>query len=244
MTCEEGGIQGDSMSAALELSAHNVIKANPRTALTSLADIYAAGEAAMGSRSVIQAVVSARRAAENIHAAVMEVAKEPAESRFNFTRGKSFDNVDLRIFDGIKVKLREKMPTRPPERAVQDFGEIKLGFTEQMARREAARCLSCGCTAFDRCDFKQLCIDNGVDPLKTGMAVKPLYTKDTSHPVIAVDLNKCIYCRRCTNSCEYGALDLAAAEFDEEGRPRGSRSASTPTACTAANASTTAPPGR
>ena len=47
--------------------------------------------------------------------------KEPAESRFNFTRGKTFDDVDLKNFDGINVKLREKMPERPPEISSSGF---------------------------------------------------------------------------------------------------------------------------
>ena len=111
------------------------------------------------------------------------------------------------------------MPERPPEICTQDFDEVKLGFTEKMAIREANRCLSCGCTAFDRCDLKSLSLDNGVDPNKTGMGTKPIYPKDHSHPVILVDLNKCIYCQRCMNSCEYDALDLSAESFDEKGRP-------------------------
>ena len=212
---------GGELEEQIELSPNNTIKANPRTSLTNIIGVYASGDAASGPRSVIQAVVGARRAAENIHAQVMGLAKEPAESRFNFHRGRTFDDVDLRNFDGINVKLREKMPERPPEIATQDFDEVRLGFTEKMARREAARCLSCGCTAFDRCDLKRLAIAHGVDPNKTGMGWKPVYAKDLSHPTIAVDLNKCIYCQRCKNSCEYDALDLSAAKFDDKGRPEG-----------------------
>ncbi|MEW6221515.1 MAG: FAD-dependent oxidoreductase, partial [Thermodesulfobacteriota bacterium] len=207
-------------STGLELTPQQIIKANPRTALTSLANVYAAGDAASGPRSVIQAVVSARRAAENIHAAISGRAKTPGDSRFNFSRGKSFDEVDQQIFAGTRVKLREKMPARPPERAVQDFGEVRLGFTEEMARREAARCLACGCTAYDRCDFRRLCIEHGVDPVKTGMATTPRYTRDVSHPLIAVDLDKCIFCQRCLRACAYGALELAAGGVDDAGRAR------------------------
>lgn len=213
----DSGLAADPLAGSLELTPQNNLKSNPRTSLTNLDRIYAAGDATSGPRSVIQAVVSGRRAAENIHAAVMATGKETGESRFNFTRGKTFDDVDLRNFTGIEVRLREKMPGRPPESAVQDFDEIKLGFTEQMARREAGRCLACGCTAFDRCDFKKLCIENGVDPNKTGMGAIPLYALDTSHPLINVDLNKCVYCRRCANSCEYGALGLTAS-VDGQGR--------------------------
>jgi formate dehydrogenase major subunit len=209
---------GGELEESLELTPKNNIKANPRSSLTNLPKVYAAGDAASGPRTVIQAVVSARRAAENIHAEVMGLAKEQTESRFNFHRGRTFDDVDLRNFEGTKVKLREKMPERPPETCIQDFDEVRLGFNEQMAKNEADRCLSCGCNAFDRCDLKRLAIESGVDPNKTGMGVKPLYAKDFSHPVITVDLNKCIYCQRCQNSCEYKALDLSAASFDQKGR--------------------------
>ena len=220
MSCD-GVITGGELEATLELSPANNIKANPRTALTNHPGVYAAGDVTSGTRSVIQTVVAARRAAENMHAQVMGGVKDGGESRFNFSRGRTFDDVDLRNFEGIKVQLRDKMPTRPPEIAVQDFDEVKTGFSEKMARREAQRCLSCGCTAFDRCDLKRLSLDYGIDPNKTGMGTKPLYTKDTSHPVIIVDLNKCIYCQRCLNSCKYDALELSAESYDEQGRPLG-----------------------
>lgn len=211
--------EGGELEQQLELSPKNTIKANPRTSSTNIEGVFAGGDGVNGHRSVIQAVVSARRAADNIHAYVSGQPKDPAESRFNFTRGKSFDNVSLKIFEGFSVKLREKMPERPPEICVQDFDEARLGFTERMARREADRCLSCGCTAFDRCDLKFLAIEHGVDPLKTGMPDGPLYAIDGSHPAILVDLNKCIFCQRCRQICPYDAIDLSCEEFDGEGRP-------------------------
>jgi len=209
-----------ALEEQLELTPKNNIKANPRTSLTNIPGIYAAGDSTSGPRSVIQAVVSARRAAENIHVQLDKNAVKVTESRFNFTRGRSFDDVDLRNFEGIKVKLREKMPERPPERAIQDFDEVKLGFTEKMARREAERCLSCGCNAYGRCDFKSHCIENGVDPNKTGMPKAPLYSRDYSHPAIAVDMNKCVFCQRCKNACEYNGLEITAGSFAGNGRPR------------------------
>ncbi len=216
-----GALAGGELEEQLELTPKNNIKSNPRNFLTNLAGVYAAGDATNGPRSVIQSVVAARRAADNIHLQLLGLGKEAPESRFNFTRGKSFDNVSLSNFEGVRVKLREKMPERPPERAVQDFNEVRLGFSEQMALNEAKRCLSCGCNAFDRCDLKDLAINHGVDPNRTGMGTKPLYPRRDDHPTIAVDLNKCIYCRKCANSCEYRALELNADSFDEKGRAVG-----------------------
>lgn len=220
MACADG-FHGEELEQQLELTPKNTIKANPRTSGTNIAGVFASGDAVSGPRSVIQAVVSGRRAAENIHAYVLQTDKETGESRFNFTRGKTFDDVDLKNFDGINVKLREKMPERSPEICIQDFDEIKLGFTEKMARREAARCLSCGCTAYDRCDLKRISIDHDINLNKTGMGEKPLYPKDNSHPAIIVDLNKCIFCQRCQNACKYAALEITASGFDNQGSPQG-----------------------
>ena len=210
----------DGIEEELKLSNKNCLQANVRTSLTSVDGVFAAGDAVSGPRTVIQTVVAARRAAKNIHAYVLDVPKSPADSRFNFTRGKSFDDVDLKTFEGVQVKLREKMPSRPPATSIQDYDEIKLGYTEKMAKREADRCLSCGCTAFDRCDYKEISINNGMDPNKSGMPKAPLYKKDDSHSSILVDINKCIYCRRCIEVCKYDAIDLTCDDFDEQSRPQ------------------------
>ncbi|MEN8142617.1 MAG: FAD-dependent oxidoreductase, partial [Thermodesulfobacteriota bacterium] len=145
MACNGGKITGGELEETLQLTPKNNIKANPRNFLTNHPGVYAAGDVTNGPRSVIQSVVAARRAANNIHAEIMGVEKEPADSRFNFHRGRTFDDVDLQNFEGINIKLREKMPERPPEICTQDFDEVKLGFTEKMAIREAKRCLECGC---------------------------------------------------------------------------------------------------
>jgi len=212
---------GGELEKTIALSPNKTIDANVRSSQININGVFAGGDAVSGPRSVIQAVVSARRAADNIHAYVMGVPKEEGESRFNFTRGKGFDDVDLKNFDGINVKLREKMPTRPPEICSQDFDEVKLGFSEKMALHEAERCLSCGCTAYDRCDLKELAINHNLNINKTGMGTTPVYARDYSHPAIIVDKNKCIFCGRCERACEYDALELGADSFDDKGRPVG-----------------------
>ncbi len=223
MAFSDQQLAAGKLGSYLNLSDANCINANVRTALTNREGVFAAGDAVSGTRTVIQTVVAARRAAENMHAYLVGNDQVEREERFNFHRGRSFDDVDLRNFEGIKVKLREKMPTRPPATAVQDFNEIKLGFSEEMAIKEANRCLACGCSAFERCDLKRLAIEHKVDPNKTGMGTVPTYGRYTGHPTLTVDLNKCIYCQRCANSCEYQALELSCEGFDDQGRAQGIR---------------------
>ena len=212
---------GGELERSIAISPNKTLDANVRSSQINIEGVFAGGDAVTGPRSVIQAVVAARRAADNIHAYVMGTVKDEGDSRFNFTRGKGFDDVDLKNFDGVNVKLREKMPTRPPEICSQDFDEVKLGFSEKMAQHEAERCLSCGCTAYDRCNLKNLSIEYNLNINKTGMGTTPVYAKDYSHPAIIVDKNKCIYCGRCERSCEYDALELGAETFDDKGRPVG-----------------------
>jgi hypothetical protein len=38
---------------------------------------------------------------------------------------------------------RPEMPTQAPEERVKNFAEIELGFSEEVAREEAKRCLRC-----------------------------------------------------------------------------------------------------
>ena len=217
----DGFMPGGELEAQLKMKPGGMIFANPRSSETSIEGVFAGGDAANGTKSVIQAVVSARRAANNINAYVMSCEKDPADNRFNFTRGRSFDDVSLKNFDEIGINLREKMPERPPEVSTQDYDEVKLGFTEKMAKREADRCLKCGCTAYDRCDLKRLDIEQKVNINKTGMGKVPVYQIDTSHRAITVDPNKCIFCGRCERSCEYDALEVRAESMDEKGRPLG-----------------------
>ena len=217
----DGVMAGGELEEQLKMKPGGMFFANPRSSETSIKGIFAGGDAVSGSKTVIQAVASARRAANNINAYVMDCEKDPADNRFNFSRGKSFDNVSPKNFNNIGITLREKMPERPSEVSIQDYSEVKLGFTEKMAKREAERCLKCGCTAFERCDLKRLDIDLKVNINKTGMGKEPIYPVDTSHRAIIVDPNKCIYCGRCERSCEYDALEIRAESIDEKGRPVG-----------------------
>jgi formate dehydrogenase major subunit len=221
---QKAGLEVDSgrlLEQQIEISSKGTIVANPRSSATSVAGVFAAGDAVAGSKSVIQTVVGARRAAENIDAYVMEATKQPGESRFNFHRGRTLDDVSLNNYEGTSITLREKMPERSPEVRIQDFDEMKLGFSETMAQREAKRCLSCGCTAYDRCDLKRLAIAHDINLNKTGMGSKPVYKKLYNHPAFIVDRDKCIFCKRCERSCEYGALEVQADGMDEAGHPTG-----------------------
>ena len=200
------------IEAAINLTPRKTIKTHPSSMKTSVEGIYAGGDVATGSRTVIQAVAGGRRAADSIHEYLMS-EKGFTEPRFNFTKGKRFEDVDMHNFDGYSIRLSEVMPSRPPERRTVDFDEVELGFSEEMAVKEAKRCLQCGCLGLSKCTFRDLCVDYKV---KANIARTRLkYPVDRSHPFIVIDANKCIGCHRCERSCRYDALELNV-ERDEK----------------------------
>jgi len=201
------------IEAQLELTPKDAIKANPSSMATNLKGIYAGGEVASGSRSVIQAVDAGRRAAEAIHKALtgQSVAK-PADGRFNFSKGKKFEDVDMANFTGSSVALSEPMPARSPDRRISDFDQVELGYSVEMAVREAKRCLQCGCTGLSKCTLRPMSHEYKIQP-RDG-AERLQCQEKTDHPSIRIDANKCVLCHRCERSCPYEAIAVTYKEED------------------------------
>jgi len=201
--------------ARLTLTPRKTIRSSPTTMATRIPGVYAGGDCASGPRTVIQAVAAGRRAAEAMYEYLLGEKTGISEPRFNFTKGKRLEDVDMHNYDNVPLRLREPMPVRPRENRVGDFDEVALGFTEEMARREASRCLECGCLGLSRCMYRGLCVEHRVNASLSEKRLK--YDIDRGHPFIVVDPNKCIACTRCERSCKYGAIDLFFEEEKETG---------------------------
>lgn len=112
------------------------------------------------------------------------------------------------------------MPRSHPQERRTDFREIELGYPEEAARREAARCLECGCAVEYDCTLRQLATEYGI-PSFSVREKRPRYPLDTSHPFIERDPNKCIACLRCVQVCsdvqEIGAISVVYRVGTAEG---------------------------
>ncbi|MBU0681518.1 MAG: formate dehydrogenase subunit alpha [Proteobacteria bacterium] len=195
------------LEARLALTPQRTIKSHPSTMQTNVPRIYAGGDLASGPRSVIQAVDSGRRAAEAMHEELTgrSLAK-PADGRINFTRGRKFEDVDMANFEGRAIHLRESIPVRPPDRRLGDFDQVELGYSEDMAVREAKRCLQCGCLGLAKCDLRPLLNDYKVQTKNS--LTRPRAVVNERHAFIVVDANCCIGCGRCQRACEFDACTI------------------------------------
>ncbi len=203
------------LEAQIKTSPGGQIKANPSTQETNLKGVWAGGDFVSGPRTVIQAVAAGRRAAESINLYLRGEKKTSVfvSPRFNFSRGKRLEDVDVSQYQHLPSRPRESMPERDPELRITDCDEVELGYTPEMAIREAKRCLKCGCLGLHKCSFREILIKEGVpvaNPLR-----KPRYELREDHPFIDLDPNKCIRCFRCVRVCDFGGINLEVIELGE-----------------------------
>lgn len=215
-----GKCHAEGMTEGLELTRRNTISAASGTLATNLEGVFAAGDAVSGPRTVIEAIAAGRQAADAIHMYLTERKIKPPRPRFNVTKGEFFEQVDLRNFEEVAEAPRQRMPIRHPKTLVNDFSELETGYTEDMAAKEAARCLDCGCHAADKCVIRSEAPRYEVDLSRYGVGTRLNYKIDRSHPFITIDLNKCVLCRRCKNICEYDAINLEEGELEDVGQLR------------------------
>ena len=52
-------------------------------------------------------------------------------------------NVTMKVPEEVIQQARAEMPKLPPEKRIKVFDEVELGFDEETAKRECARCLRC-----------------------------------------------------------------------------------------------------
>jgi len=194
------------LEAELETTTEGIINVNSHTLETNIKGVFAGGDFIYGSRTVIQAVASGRKAAQAISAYLEGVVleKTPITLKYDFSRGRRAEEFDSNFLDLFALGERAQLKERDPEKRISDFKEVLIGLTEEEAIKEANRCLKCGCLGIHKCEFRNLLIKEEVSVSKARKKMK--YPIQKSHPLIEVDLNKCIACEKCVRACTYDAI--------------------------------------
>ena len=132
--------------AELKTTRWNTIDVNPATLQSNIPYLFAAGDAATGPSLVVDAIGGGRRAARSIHQYVMgqEITAQPEELGNDLIAETIFDHVD-----GVVKNPRAPMPELPVEERIHSFVEVDQVLTENSAKSESNRCLSCCLTCYD-----------------------------------------------------------------------------------------------
>jgi NADPH-dependent glutamate synthase beta subunit-like oxidoreductase/ferredoxin len=124
----------------------SALQVDPVTLQGKEQDIFAGGDAVTGPRTVIEAIASGKEAAISIDRFLRGVdLHENRQKDWTYTA-----KVQKEKFDPAK---RIPMPMRDPGERKKDFYEVYVGLTEEMVKKEAARCQSCGCACIQSCPY-------------------------------------------------------------------------------------------
>jgi heterodisulfide reductase subunit A-like polyferredoxin len=131
--------------AGVGLTKQRTIAINPNTLAATRDGVFAAGDSVSGTAFVIEAVASGHTAAESImrylRGEYLEPPPKPDLPVVKLTLG----DIQERLRRGeAQVTPRVPVPELHVEDRLGSFAEIELGYTDEQAQAEAARCLACG----------------------------------------------------------------------------------------------------
>ncbi len=199
-------------------------KVDPETLMTTAGGVFVAGDLAHGTRLMIDAIASGKKAARSVYQ-YLTGKQLQAEISLSFVELKPY----IRERDYERIR-RIEVPTAPAEeRLSRPDLSVEAGYTEEQARREASRCLDCGVTpVFDgsRCVLCGGCADVcptlclKVVPLNT-LQIEGGFELDASietDSAILKDEDRCIRCALCVARCPVDAIAMERVMFQAEWR--------------------------
>ena len=209
-----------SSADGIELTPGGTIRVDPQTLATSAPGVFAGGDVAFGPRNLIEAVANGKRAARSIHAylrrdggaveSVLEIAELPSRT--------------YRMIAGFETLDRKTPPTLDLGRRT-GIAEVEVGYDDEAARAQAARCLLCHVqTIYDpeKCVVCNRCVDVcpeyclafvpfdeiAVDDRTRDTLVERAEAGELPLAALVKDDDRCIRCGLCAIRCPTDAITM------------------------------------
>jgi NADPH-dependent glutamate synthase beta subunit-like oxidoreductase len=185
----------------LRWTRRNTIEANTVSMETSVPGVFAAGDAVSGPATVIEAIGGGKRAAMAIDRFLSGIP-QPRLRPVPVRRGR-IEWLEIPATTKMILK-RPHMPVLNLDRRRTTFQQVELGYSENMVREEARRCLRCDiCLRCGKC--VEICRDRmGIEALQMGYI-------DFDHPGptdFRITAERCILCGACAANCPTGAMKM------------------------------------
>jgi NADPH-dependent glutamate synthase beta subunit-like oxidoreductase len=221
----------DPAADGVALTAPGIVKTDPATLATTAPGVFVAGDLAHGTKLMIHAIASGKKAARSV---------------YQYLTGQPLETAAVEIHRVIEDYRREKdyeKPRRvpipvlsPAERLARPSAVVECGYDDALARREASRCLDCGVNTIfdsDKCILCGGCVDVcptlclklvGADELAArtpglGKLLERQFGQGADlaqHSAIIKDETLCIRCANCAYRCPTGAITMERFAFAED----------------------------
>lgn len=206
------GQQVDCQGIPTALSKWKTIAVDEDTLATDIPGVFAGGDGVTGPKIAIEAVAQGKKAAESMMAYLAGEELPLGQPYFVEQEGLTADDF------AEKAKIpRAKMPHLAPDERINNFREVNLGYSDEEAIKESARCLECGCRDYFECKLISYANEYAVQPERLNGS-KRQDKVDDAHPFIERNSEKCILCGMCVRICEevmgVTALGLVNRGFD------------------------------
>ncbi len=202
----------------ITLNKRGIIEADPGNFKTNIENVYAIGDATnRGASIAIEAIAEGRRCA-----AVVDLFLKGIDVPYKRTFRSIRHDFTADMLPKLEKEARITMPTRPANERNKDFVEVNLGFDEDKARKEANRCMDCGCFDYHECRLIECANLYEINPDRLGGDTHTPY-KEQELLSIERDQGKCILCGQCVRTCSEvvgkGIIDLVDRGFDTAIKP-------------------------
>ncbi len=217
----------DDSKAGLELDGRGWLACDPEELSTGAEGVFVAGDLAYGTKLLIHAVESGKKAARHVfrYLTGREVGIQPAQAHtelFPYAREQGYEAVERMEAPTEDVSIRLSDPARSVEQT----------YDEEHAGTEASRCFHCNVnTIFD----SRLCILCGgcadicpqrcfkLVPLKNldfseeqkAVAAQHVGEDWGNHTAIVKDEEGCLRCGLCAQRCPVNAITMERMDFSE-----------------------------
>ena len=180
----------------LESTRKNTISADESRFTTSMDGVFAVGDATnKGADIAIAAIGEAQKASVVIDRYLNGETVGYKKPYFVEQDSKAID------YSKFEKSARAKMPHMSPADRKTNFKEVNFGFSEEMAKKEAMRCLECGCHDYFECKLISYANDYDVKPSRFA-GEKHNRNQEIANDLIARNTDKCILCGLCVRVCE------------------------------------------
>jgi NADPH-dependent glutamate synthase beta subunit-like oxidoreductase len=212
----------------VELQRNGNVKRAPESWMTNVPGLFAGGDYTEGSRNLIAAIADGHKVANGVHEYL--TGQTPPRRRSSH----EIIEVWRRGLDYEKIERQEmrflEMDRRFPDEVVTALTrEAEIGFTREMAMKEATRCLQCAYNILidsDLCILCAACVDVCPEkiirlvPLKElgGVAGADQYQTDPAMAeaqTLLLDENECIRCGLCVVRCPTQAIKMARFQYSD-----------------------------